>query len=132
MLLLLGTVNSINGPNSMNSKELFSLALGLQSPWKLSDVVFLEEGGKKILRIDIGFEKGARFADSEQDDSCPVNDTIERRWRNLNFFEHTCYIHCNVPRVVTGSGKVKQVEVPWARKGSGFTMLFEAYSMKLI
>lgn len=42
----------------LNSKELFSLALGLQFPWKLNDVDFAEENSKKILRIDIGFEKG--------------------------------------------------------------------------
>jgi hypothetical protein len=29
-------------------------------------------------------------------------------------------------------GKVRVVEVPWARKGSGFTLLFEAFSMALI
>lgn len=116
----------------MNSKELFSLAIGLQSPWKLNDVDFTVEDGQKILRIDIGFEKGARFVDPQGDGPCLVHDTVERRWRHLNFFEHTCYIHCNVPRIVTGTGKVKQVEVPWARKGSGFTMLFEAYSMMLI
>lgn len=116
----------------MNSKELFSLALSLQSPWKLNNVDFAEEGGQKVLRIDIGFEKGARFADPKSGDPCPVHDTVERRWRHLNFFEHTCYLHCKVPRIITESGKVKQVDVPWARKGSGFTMLFEAYSMMLI
>ncbi|MGB5989420.1 MAG: transposase family protein [Marinifilaceae bacterium] len=30
------------------------------------------------------------------------------------------------------SGKITTVKVPWARKGSGFTLLFEAYSMLLI
>ena len=117
----------------MNSKELFSLALGLQSPWKLNDLDFVEEQpGQNILRIDIGFEKGARFADPLHGSPCAVHDTIKREWRHLNFFEHTCYIHCNVPRIRTPSGKVKQVAVPWAREGSGFTMLFEAYGMMLI
>ncbi len=116
----------------MNSKELFSRALGLQSPWKLNAVDFVEEGGQKILRIDIGFEKGARFSDPVNGEPCRVHDTMERQWRHLNFFQHTCYLHCRVPRVRRPDGSVKQVEVPWARKGSGFTMLFEAYSMMLI
>jgi len=119
----------------MNSKEIFSLALGLQHPWYIKEVRFEEsqEDTSKILRIDIGFEKGHKFADPQGTDArCPVHDTIERRWRHLNFFEHTCYLHCKVPRVRRADGKVKQVEVPWARKGSGFTMLFEAYSMLLI
>lgn len=116
----------------MNSKELFSMALGLQHPWKLNNVDFIEEDGQKVLRIDIGFEKGAKFSHPDGEEPCPVHDTMERRWRHLNFFEHTCYIHCKVPRVICSDGKVKQVDVPWARKGSGFTMLFEAYSMMLI
>jgi transposase len=116
----------------MNSKELFSMALSLQHPWRLNNVDFIEEDGQKVLRINIGFEKGAKFSDPDTGRSCPVHDTLERRWRHLNFFEHTCYIHCNVPRVTCSDGKVKQVDVPWARKGSGFTMLFEAYSMMLI
>lgn len=108
------------------------MALGLQHPWKLNTVDFIEEDGQKVLRIDIGFEKGAKFSDPDTGEPCPVHDTMERRWRHLNFFEHTCYIHCKVPRVTCSDGKVKQVDVPWARKGSGFTMLFEAYSMMLI
>jgi len=37
-----------------------------------------------------------------------------------------------VPRIKTASGKVSQVDVPWARPGSGFTLLFEAFAMCLI
>lgn len=108
------------------------MALGLQPPWKLNDVDFVAEEGEKVLRIDIGFEKGTKFSDPDNGQPCRIHDTIERRWRHLNFFQHTCYIHCKVPRVKCADGTVKQVQVPWARKGSGFTMLFEAYSMMLI
>ena len=37
-----------------------------------------------------------------------------------------------VPRIKTKAGSVKTVEVPLARTGSGFTLLFEAFSMLLI
>jgi len=116
----------------MNCKEIFSSALGLQSPWKLNNVEFTKQSNEKILRIEIGFEKGARFADPEDGSLCKVHDAIERRWQHLNFFEHTCYIYCRVPRIRTKAGNVKKVEVPWARAGSGFSLLFEAYSMLLI
>lgn len=59
-------------------------------------------------------------------------DTIDKTWRHLNFFEHLCYLHASVPRVKTGEYKIVMVEVPWARKNSGFTLLFEAYAMLLI
>ncbi len=50
----------------------------------------------------------------------------------LTFFQHKCYLHAKVPRVMQSDGKIKTQEVPWARKGSGFTLLFEAFSMLLI
>ena len=50
----------------------------------------------------------------------------------MNFFEHHCYLHCPVPRIKTSEGKVGQVDVPWARKQSGFTLPFEALAMSFI
>lgn len=64
--------------------------------------------------------------------ACPVHDTVERKWQHLNFFEHHCYLHCSVPRIKNTSGSVETVVVPWARPGSGFTLLFEAFAMALI
>jgi transposase len=58
--------------------------------------------------------------------------TVERTWRHLNFFEHECYLHCRVHRIRSSEEKVRQISVPWAREGSGFTLLFEAFSMYLI
>lgn len=117
----------------MNSEQLFSIALGLQHPWKVSALKFREniEGGIE-LHIDIGFEKGSKFPDPSGI-LCPVYDTMPRIWQHLNFFQHLCFLHCNVPRIKDqSSGKVRQVEVPWARQGSGFTLLFEAFAMALI
>jgi len=110
-----------------------SLALGLQSPWQIKTVEFKPEPDDKqlALHLHIDFAKGSRFRDEEGND-CPVHDTVSRQWRHLNFFEHPCYLHCKVPRIKTPTGKVVTVQVPWARKGSGFTLLFEAYAMALI
>jgi len=63
---------------------------------------------------------------------CPVHDTVDRQWQHLSFFEHSCYLHCSVPRITTTGGKVRTVEVPWARPGSGFTLLFEAMALAMI
>ncbi|MEF3169454.1 MAG: transposase family protein [Deltaproteobacteria bacterium] len=46
-------------------------------------------------------------------------------WRHLNFFQHHCYITAKVPRVRCEGHGIRQIEVPWARKGSMFTILFE-------
>ena len=42
------------------------------------------------------------------------------------------FLHARVSRVKDLHGKVNIDSVPWARKGSGFTLFFEAYSMLLI
>lgn len=116
----------------MNSEALFTLALGLNPPWEVHKVEFVAlPGDNKELHIEIGFHKGAKFPD-ESGTPCGVYDTLTRQWRHLNFFEHTCYIHCDVPRIQATTGKVMQIPVPWARPGSGFTLLFEAFAMYLV
>ncbi len=50
----------------------------------------------------------------------------------MNFFQYRCYLHARVPRVKQSDGKTEVQPVPRARKGSGFTLLFEAFSMLLI
>lgn len=116
----------------MNSETLFSMALGLQLPWQVEEIVFREdEGGQKVLHLHIGFPVGSRFPDATGT-PCPVHDTVERQWQHLNFFEHACLLHCAVPRIKTTEGKVVTVQVPWARPGSGFTLLFEAFALALI
>ena len=116
----------------MNSETLFSMALGLQPPWQVKNVTFsTDELARSELHLHIDFVSGSRFLD-DANNLCPVHDTVERQWQHLSFFEHTCYLHCAVPRITTTDGKVRTVDVPWARPGSGFTLLFEALALALI
>ena len=116
----------------MNSTTLFSMALGLQTPWEVKDISFnTDESKQKELHLQIGFSVGSRFPDATGA-ACPVHDTVSREWQHLNFFEHNCFLHCAVPRIKTSEGKVETVSVPWARPGSGFTLLFEAFALALI
>jgi transposase len=116
----------------MNSEALFSQALGLQSPWSVSSVSFKEgESRVRELHLNVSFGRGSRFKDSAGIE-CGVYDTHEQSWQHLGFFEHHCFIHAKVPRIKGSDGKVRTVEVPWARPGSGFTLLFEAFALALI
>ncbi len=116
----------------MNSEHLFKLALGLTSPWDVDKLKFSKTStcGRQ-LDIYLSFPKGSKFKDETGED-CPVYDTTEKTWRHLDFFQHECYLHTRVPRIRTSNGKVKMVEVSWARPKSGFTLLFEAFAMSLI
>ncbi len=116
----------------MDSKEIFTSALGLQSPWSVSRAEFqTNESGTKELDLWITFERGFLFTAPDGSQSTAY-DTLDKTWRHLNFFQHHCYIHCNVPRVRYGKKQIAMVSVPWARPNCGFTLLFEAYSMLLI
>ncbi len=116
----------------MNSAELFKMAIGLQSPWVITKIEFENKSqGKRQLNIHIDFTTGAKFKDIKGVE-CNVHDTVKRNWQHLNFFEHQCYIYARVPRIKTSEGKVQNVEVPWARPNSGFTLLFEAFAMLLM
>jgi len=115
----------------MNSEELFRMALGIESPWLIKSVKFEQEGKNQVLKIEVDFKRGSTFPDANGT-PCTVHDTVSKTWRHLNFFQHACYISCRTPRIKTPDGKVKLVSVPWAREGSGFTLLFEALAMALI
>ena len=84
------------------------------------------QGFQGQIDIYLDFEKGFKFPSGK------THDTVERTWQHLNFFQHKRYLHARVPRVKTTEGKTETVKVPWARSGSGFTLLFEAFSMLLI
>ncbi len=110
---------------STSQEELFRIALNIEHPWFVTSIDFNAEG--KQLDIHIDFKTGSKFPCSKcgkQD--CNVHDTIERTWRHLNFFQFKTYIHCRVPRTDCEDYGVKQVKVPWARKGSGFTLLMDS------
>ena len=114
----------------MNELTLFTMALGLSDPWQVVDIRFSQEEGRLDLKID--FPKGAKFpCPSCRETRCDVHDTKDRTWRHLNFFQYETYLHARVPRVKCSQCGIKQVEVPWARPGSGFTLLFELLVLHL-
>ena len=111
-------------------ETLFTTALGLQAPWVVQDV----ELNTTKHRIDFQVVCDAKQLD------CPVcgkadqgiHDRIARSWRHLDFFQYEAWLHAEVPRVKCGGcGKTTQMAVPWAREGSGFTLLFEALALSL-
>jgi transposase len=116
----------------MHDLDLFQQALGLEEPWEVVEVKFDPAGRRLDLRVD--FRKGARFACPECSAAgCKVHDTESHTWRHLNFFQHEAYLTARVPRVICPEdGKVRQVQVPWARGRSDFTLLFEALVMAMV
>jgi transposase len=115
----------------MEAKDLFTLALHLTPEWKVVECRLDREARRLTLELD--FVPGSKFPVPGADHQllCPVHDTVEKRWRHLDFFEYRTELVARVPRVVSPEGNVVRIEVPWARPGSGFTLMFEAWSMLL-
>jgi len=111
----------------MQEQKLFAAALGLQLPWYVSNLDFSLKNNK--LNIEIDFERGSEFPCPCCGKPSKAYDTKKQSWRHMDFFQHQAHLHARVPRVNCSDGcgcGIKQIEVPWARAGSGFTLLFEA------
>lgn len=113
----------------MEANELFEMALGLEGLWKVSESRF--EGEPKKLQLRLEPASGLRWKCPECERYGPVHDLVEKRWRHLNFFQYESELIARVPRCRCEEHGVRQVEVPWARPGRGFTLMFEALVMLL-
>src|SRR5271163_2751828 len=115
----------------MRDTELFEAALGLSSPWVVLRSEF--DPDQKQLDLLIGFARGSRFAcPACGAEGCGVHDVREREWRHRNFFQHKTVLKASIPRVSCDNCGVKQVSPRWARTGSGFTLLFEAFLLSMV
>lgn len=113
----------------MDANVLFGKALGLGEGWKVVESEMDVEGRQLKLRLD--FAKGLQFACPECGEYCPVHDTVEKRWRHLDFWQHRTELVARVPRVECSEHGVLLTRVPWARPGSGFTLMMEAVVLLL-
>lgn len=114
----------------MRDTELFQMALGLILPWQVESCEFDPE--RKRIDIMINFRHGGTFMCPECGKAdLKAYDTELKSWRHLNFFQHEAYLTGRVPRVKCSQCGIRVVDVPWARSGSGFTLLFEAMIMTL-
>jgi transposase len=116
----------------MRGDEILLLGIGIQPPWQLVDQHLDTSKQPHELYLQVEGERGARYPCPQCGALCPAHDFHEKRWRHLNFFQHHCYVTASVPRVKCPEHGVHQVEVPWARKGSAFTLLFEQAALALV
>ncbi len=109
----------------MHADDVLSLGLGVTPSWKLVGQRLDTDKRPKELRIEVAADRGTRFPCPDCGKPCKAHDFGEFTWRHLNFFQHRCYITAKVPRTDCPDHGVKRIQVPWAREGSRFTLLFE-------
>lgn len=114
----------------MQDHQLFGLALGLSQPWFVDTVTLDLDQRELTLRLD--FERGGTFACPACGAlGCKAYDTQDKSWRHLDFFQFRTTLTARTPRVSCEACGIGPVKVPWARPGSGFTLLFEALLLSL-
>ncbi|MEB3100170.1 helix-turn-helix domain-containing protein [Ferviditalea candida] len=109
----------------------YVMSLQLKEPWKLIHIEFDEEEEAWPLFID--FERGALFACPYCGTMCTAHDTEMKKWRHLDFWTWKTYMHARVPRTgCDACKKVTLIPVSWSRTKSHFTLLFDAWAMRLM
>lgn len=111
----------------MDDRALYATILGLSDPWDVERVELRPE--EKAVHIWVGERAGTRFVCPECGEAAPIYDHVERQWRHLDTCQFTTHLHAAVPRVDCPSHGVKTIPVPWAERGSHFTLLFERLAL---
>lgn len=108
----------------MRDTDLYARILNLQAPWLVEDVELDRSGGS--VRVQVSRDSAIPLECPECHQAVPGYDTRRRQWRHLDTCQFHTLLIADVPRVNCPEHGVRQVDVPWAEEGSGFTALFEA------
>jgi transposase len=111
-------------------EEHYELLLGINSPWEISSVDLDLAAQKVDAIIEYTDDKGPC---PECGVICPKHDDRkERTWRHLDTMQFATQIHCKLPRVRCKDHGAKSLNAPWAGEKSRFTLLFEAFAVRVL
>jgi transposase len=115
----------------MQDRELYEQILGLKAPWRVSSVELILD--EQCVSVCVDHPTGTRFACPECAELLPCYDHVgERQWRHLDSCQFKTILRAQIPRVRCPLHGVKQVAVPWAERGSRFTILFERFAIQVL
>ena len=111
-------------------EDHYAQLLGLTPPWLISSVKLNIDKHRVDIDIEYADDNGV----------CPIcgtqspkhDDRDKRSWRHLDTMQFSTYLHCELPRVRCKEHGAKTVEAPWAGKNSRFTLLFEAFAIRIL
>jgi transposase len=111
--------------------EHYGLLLGLDRSWRVVDVdLSLEE---KRVQIQIEHVPGAPVCCPECSVQRPLKDHApQRSWRHLDTMQFETVLTARIPRTECVDCGVKTIEVPWAEPHGRFTLMFEAFAIRLL
>lgn len=114
--------------NDLNTH--YRMLLGLGDDWKV-DQVDLDLAGNRVV-IELS-HAGKPLACPECEAISPQADLApHRRWRHLDTMQFATEIQAAIPRCRCAKCGVKTISVPWAGKHSRFTLMFEAFAIRVL
>jgi len=114
----------------MEVEDHYALLLGINSPWEISSVDLKLDQHRVDVVIEYSDDRGAC---PDCGVICPKHDDRKSRtWRHLDTMQFSTYLHCQLPRVRCKVHGAKSLEAPWAGKNSRFTLLFEAFAVRVL
>lgn len=108
----------------MHDRDLYARILGLVDPWEVRDVKLDLKAGE--VRVLVAAKLHASLQCPECKKPCPGYDSRQRSWRHLDTCQFRTILVADVVRIECAEHGVRQVHVPWAEPGTGFTALMEA------
>ncbi len=111
--------------------EHYAALIGLNTPWEVESVDLQIEDEKVVVRVT--HPAGCSFACPGCDQQRPLKDHApERSWRHLDTMQFQTVLLAKPPRTNCPACGVKTVKIPWAEPHGRFTLLFEAWAVKVL
>ena len=109
----------------------YSLLLGLDDAWQVIDVdLRLEEQKVEIVLEAVS---GHTHCCPECGSQRPLKDHApERIWRHLDTMQFETVLKARLPRTECSDCGVKTIRIPWADPHGRFTLMFEAFAIRVL
>lgn len=114
----------------MEIEDHYAMLLGIKSPWLISNVDLKLDKQQVDVSIEYDADSGAC---PKCGAICPKHDNRKpRTWRHLDTMQFATQLHCQLPRVQCKEHGAISLDAPWAGKNSRFTLMFEAFAIRVL
>lgn len=111
--------------------EQYALLLGLDESWRVVNVDLSLE--QQRVEIQLEHVPGAPACCPECQCQRPLKDHApQRSWRHLDTMQFETVLTARVPRTECPDCGVKTIAVPWAEPHGRFTLMFQAFAIRLL
>ena len=115
----------------MFDTELYQQVLGLNAPWKVSQVRLDVEATEIHVHVEHTDGCSWECPQCHRELSC-YDHVPERTWRHLNTCQFQTMLHARVARVECPEHGVVQVNVPWTEPYGRFTLLMGRFVIDVL